>query len=76
MYTQTILGLVPAVLCYTDGKVTGQEAATLHTASLNLLLTACALLVSAIIQSARSSVYYTLIVLKPYGQTCINNHPL
>jgi len=65
IYAQVLLSLVPAALFISDGKITANEADALETISANILLTACALLVSAFVQAATFglSVYHAIIVL-------------
>jgi hypothetical protein len=65
IYTQTFLSLAPSLLFMSDGKITRYESDSLYSINANLLLTACALLVSAFVQAATYglSVYHAIIVL-------------
>jgi hypothetical protein len=65
IYIQTLLSFVPALLFASDGIVDSEEEEVLCAIYTSLLLTACALVLSTIIQAATLgiSVYHTLIVL-------------
>jgi hypothetical protein len=65
IYTQAFLSLVPLMLFAVDGKITRSERKALDTIYANILVTACALLISAFVQAATFglTVYHTLIVL-------------
>jgi hypothetical protein len=65
IYTQAFLGLVPLVLFAVDGKITRSERKALNTIYANILLTACALLISTFVQAATFglTVYHAVIVL-------------
>jgi len=65
IYTQAFLGLVPLMLFAVDGKITRSERKVLDGIYANILVTACALLISASVQAATFglTVYHALIVL-------------
>ena len=65
IYTQAFLGLVPLVLFAVHSKITQSERQFLNAIYANILLTACALLISAFVQAATFglTVYHALIVL-------------
>jgi hypothetical protein len=65
IYTQALLSFAPAMFASVDGHVDSDEEELLQTIYVNLLLTACALLVSAFIQAATFGLglYHALIVL-------------
>jgi len=65
IYIQALLSFAPAILASVDGHVDSDEEELLYTIYVNLLLTACALLVSAFIQLATFGlgIYHALIVL-------------
>ncbi|KDQ17189.1 hypothetical protein BOTBODRAFT_599907 [Botryobasidium botryosum FD-172 SS1] len=65
IYAQNLLAFVPAILFLSDRELTIEELESMGTISTSILITACALLVSAFIQAATFglSVYHALIVL-------------
>jgi hypothetical protein len=65
IYIQTLLSFVPAFMSIRDGFLDSMEERLLHSIYSNLLLTACALLLSAFIQKATFGldIYHALIVL-------------
>lgn len=65
IYVQAFFSLVTAIVFAWDGKISHSERKTLNVISTNLILTACALLLSAFVQAATfgMSVYHALIVL-------------
>ncbi|KDQ18838.1 hypothetical protein BOTBODRAFT_103487, partial [Botryobasidium botryosum FD-172 SS1] len=65
IYAQAFLSFVPAILFAADGKITRDELQSMKSISVGILITGCALLISAFIQAATFglSVYHALIVL-------------
>ncbi|KDQ13351.1 hypothetical protein BOTBODRAFT_33672 [Botryobasidium botryosum FD-172 SS1] len=65
VYTQAFLSLLYPIIFFADGMITRDEAKSMGDVSSSILLTGCALLVSAFIQAATFglSVYHVLIVL-------------
>ena len=65
IYAQGFLILIPTLLFVSDGEISDKELKSIRKLSANLLLTACALLVSTYIQAAASGIdlYHAVIVL-------------
>lgn len=65
IYAQAYLSLIHPILAGLDGRLTTDEIASLHSMYFGILLTACALLISAFIQATTYglSVYHAVIVL-------------
>jgi len=65
IYIQNVLGLLLALVYAWDGVITIEETKSFQSITTNLLLTACALLISTLIQakSFGISLYHALIVL-------------
>jgi hypothetical protein len=64
-YIQSLLTLFPTFIFLVDGYLDSRDREVLHKNYINLLVTACALLLSSLIQAGtfRLSVYHVLIVL-------------
>ncbi|KDQ13350.1 hypothetical protein BOTBODRAFT_111687, partial [Botryobasidium botryosum FD-172 SS1] len=65
IYVQAFMSLVPPIIFLADGVLTHEEMRSVESVSVSILVTACALLVSAFIQvgTLGLSVYHALIVL-------------
>jgi hypothetical protein len=65
IYAQNLLGVILPVLYTQDSQITPQEYKSIKSSSTNILLVACTILVSAIVQNATYglTVYHTIIIL-------------
>jgi hypothetical protein len=65
IYAQNLLGVILTMLYAQDSQITPQEYKSIKSSSTNILLVACAILVSAIVQNATYglSVYHAIIIL-------------
>ncbi|KAJ7141671.1 hypothetical protein C8R43DRAFT_928328 [Mycena crocata] len=66
IYVQALLSIVYPIFFVWDGRITAKESGTMSRISINITLTACALLVSTGIQAATFgiSLYHALIILQ------------
>ncbi|KAJ7174749.1 hypothetical protein C8R46DRAFT_1252723 [Mycena filopes] len=66
IYVQALLSVIYPICFAADGVITPEESKTMSRISLNISLTACALLVSTVIQAATLgiSLYHTLTILQ------------
>lgn len=66
IYSQALLSILYSLYCALDGVITSKELKTMSQFSVNIILTACALLVSTIIQTSQGGIYiyHVLIVLQ------------
>lgn len=57
IYSQALLSILYSLYCALDGVITSKELKTMSQFSVNIILTACALLVSTIIQTSQGGIY-------------------